>query len=140
MAQTQAVTAEGIGELVKLWAGTAATKMSMGCCLISTATCTAATTHTFASPAATKFSSTQGTGLLSTGMTVAPTTGSAAIIGFDHTFTSTGTFNVTGFIANNASGYKGDVAYVECCFASVIAMAATDTLTIDGQVTVATTS
>ena len=55
-------------------------------------------------------------------------------VDFDHVFTATATKNVAGIhVCNN----DDDVAFIECCFASVIAMENTDTLTIDGNVTMA---
>ena len=54
-------------------------------------------------------------------------------ITFDHVFTATAAKNVAGIhVCNN----DDDVAFVECCFNTVLAMENTDTLTIDGQSTI----
>jgi len=133
MAQTQVVTDEGIGELIKLWAESAATGMESIVCMTDSSACTAAVTHTYASPADTKCTD-SGLDLAAidtVSTTTVNTTGDT--ITFDHVFTATGTKNVTGILVCNNDD---DVAYIECCFNSVIAAESGDTITIDGQSTI----
>ena len=133
MAQTQTVTNTGIQELVKLWSGTAATKLMSICGLTDTTACTAAVTSTYASPADAKCTE-NGLEIANIDTVSEDTTNTAGdTITFDHVFTATGTENVSGVIVCNDDD---DVAFVECCFNAVIAMENTDTLTIDGQVVV----
>ena len=133
MAQTQTVTNEGITELMKLWHGTTASKLMGICGLTDTTACTAAVGSTYASPADSKCTE---NGLEQADIdTIALATSNTAgdSIDFDHVFTASGTENVSGIIVSNDDD---DVAYVECCFNAVVAMENTDTLTIDGRVTV----
>ena len=133
MAQTQLVTNTGIAELVKLWHGTVATKLMSICGLTDTTACAAAVTSTYASPADDKCTE---NGLeLANITTIALATANTAgdSVDFDHVFTASGAENVSGIIVCNDDD---DVAYIECCFNAVIAMESTDTLTIDGRVTV----
>jgi len=133
MAQTQTWTNEGIAELVKLLHGTAATKLFGICGLTDTTACTAAVGSTYASPADSKCTENglQQADITTIALATASTAGDA--IDFDHVFTASGTENVSGIIVSNDDD---DVAYVECCFNAVLAMENTDTLTIDGQVSI----
>jgi len=133
MAQTQLVTNEGIEELVKLWHGTAATKLMSICGLTDTTACAAAAASTYSSPADDKCTE-NGLELANiTTIAIATSNTAGDSIDFDHVFTASGTENVSGIIVCNDDD---DVAYVECCFNAVIAMENTDTLTIDGRVCV----
>lgn len=131
MAQTEKVTNQGITELGKLWAEEAATGIESIVALNMASPCAAAVGSTFADPADTATHHTDGGLLLAAIDTVAAT---ATGVDFDHVFTATATRNVAGVhICNNSD----DVCFIECCFAAVIAMENTDTLTIDGSVTLA---
>jgi len=135
MAQSQLVTNEGIGELNKLWHGTAATKMSKIVCLEKATTCTAAVGSTFAAPADTSPHHTDS-GLVIAAIATAAL-GTTNAVGdtflFDHVFTASATKNVNGIHTCNEDG---DVTFVECCFNAVVAVENTDTITIDGEVVV----
>lgn len=136
MAQTQTVTDEGIEELVLLWSGSTACSAMKGIvCMSATAVCTAASSNTFASPAATLFTTTSAPGLAIADATISTSTTSSTgdLILFDHEFTATGSFQIAGIQVLNDDD---DCSYVECCFASLVNAEATDTLTIDGQVQV----
>ena len=131
MAQNQLVTDEGIAELMKLWHGTAASKIMSICGLTDTTACSAVVGSTYASPADDKCTE---NGLeIANITTIALATKNEAgdAIDFDHVFTASGTENVSGIIVCNDDD---DVAYIECCFNAVLAMESSDTLTIDGQV------
>jgi len=142
MAQDQTVTDEGIGELVKLWAvgSTGASVMKSIVCLSSTAACTVANTDFYSSTggaAAVPVTST-GSGLSIASIDAVSscdTNTTNDTIVFDHVFTcaSTAATNVSGIMVLNDDD---DCSYVEACFASVIPMESTDTLTIDGAVTI----
>jgi len=133
MAQTQLVTDEGITELVKLWEGTVASKLFSICGLTDTTACAAAEGSTYASPADDKCTENglQIANITTIALATANTAGDS--IDFDHVFTASGTENVSGIIVCNDDD---DVAFIECCFNAVLAMENTDTLTIDGRVTV----
>lgn len=136
MAQDQTVTNEGIAELVLVWGGGAGTVMKSIACMTDTTACTVSSTHTFASPPDTIVSSTVAAALDTVNLDAVATTATNTAgdsITFDHVFTSTGTFNITGVVVMNDDD---DCAYVICCFASVVNMEATDTLTIDGKVVI----
>lgn len=131
MAQTEVVTAEGITELGKLWAEGAATGIESIVALNMATPCTAAAGSTYADPADTATHHTDGGLLLAAIDTVAAT---ATGVDFDHVFTASETRNVAGIhVCNN----DDDACFIECCFNAVIAMENTDTLTIDGSVTLA---
>ena len=131
MAQTEVVTAEGITELGLLWAEEASTGIESIVCLEMATVCTAAAGSTFLDPADTAIHHTDSGLLLAAIDTVAAV---ATGVDFDHEFTASATKNVAGIhVCNN----DDDVCFIECCFASVIAMENTDTLTIDGNVTLA---
>ena len=131
MAQTEVVTAEGITELGLLWAEETATGIQSIVALEMATVCTAAVGSTFADPADTAVHHTDS------GLDIAEIDTVAAVatgVDFDHVFTASATKNVAGIhVCNN----DDDVCFIECCFASVIAMENTDTLTIDGNVTLA---
>jgi len=137
MAQNEKICDKGIAEWVILMSDAsspAATAMNKIVCLNSSTTCTATSTSAYGTPIATLHT---GSGL---GVTTIDTMsqGTATLTGncvdFDHVFTSTGTKNIAGIHACNEDG---DVTFLECCFASIIAVENTDTLTIDGRVKVA---
>lgn len=131
MAQTEKVTDEGITELGKLWAEAASTGMESIVALEMATPCAAATGSTFADPADTAIHHTDsGLSIVAIATVAATATG----VDFDHEFTASATKNVAGIhVCNN----DDDVCFIECCFNAVIAMENTDTLTIDGGVTMA---
>ena len=131
MEQTEVVTTEGITELGKLWAEEAATGIESIVCLELAEICTAAAGSTFGDPADAAVHHDDGDLELAAIDTVAATvTG----VDFDHIFTAGASRNVVGIhVCNN----DDNICFIECCFASVIAMENTDTLTIDGGVTMA---
>lgn len=131
MAQTEVVTSEGITELGKLWAEGTATGIESIVALNKATTCTAAAGGTYATPSDSATHHTDAGLAIQAIDTVAAT---ATGVDFDHVFTATDTRNVAGIhVCNN----DDDVCFIECCFAAVIAMENTDTLTIDGGVTMA---
>ena len=135
MAQSQTVTDTGIAELILLWREEAATGMESIVALNMATPCTAAVGSTFADPADTAAHHTDSGLELAAIDTVGGATVNTAgdTITFDHVFTATATKNVAGIhVCNNSD----DVTYVECCFNAVIAVENTDTVTIDGQVTI----
>ena len=128
---TEVVTAQGITELAKLWAEETATGIESIVALNMATPCTAAAGSTFADPANTATHHTDGGLLLAAIDTVAAT---ATGVDFNHIFTATATRTVAGIhVCNN----DDDVCFIECCFTGVINMEDTDTLTIDGSVTLA---
>ena len=136
MAQSQEVTNEGIKEWVILMSDAsspAATAMNRIVCLNDTAACTASTASTYSTPVDTHHTTSglEETAIDTMGQTTTNTSGDT--ITFDHVFTATASHSVTGIQAINDDG---DVAFVECCFAAVVSMENTDTLTIDGAVVV----
>jgi hypothetical protein len=131
MAQTEKVTTEGITELAKLWGIGTATGIKSICCLNMATPCTAVVGSTFADPADTATHHTDSGLSIVNITTVTPI---AAGVDFDHVFTATASKNVAGIHVCNDDD---DVCYIECCFAAVIAMENTDTLTIDGTVAIA---
>ena len=134
MAQTQTVTNEGIQELVKLWHGTAATKlMSIIGLTDNTAACVAAVGSTFAAPADAHCTDAGLTIANITTIAIATSAEAGDAIDFDHVFTATGERSVSGIhVCNDAD----DKTYIECCFNALLAMETDDTLTIDGQVAI----
>jgi hypothetical protein len=127
MAQTQVVTTEGMGALIDLWVA----DMTKIVCLNMATPCTAVIGSTFADPCDTAVHHTDSGLEIAAIDTVAA---DGAVITFDHVFTATDTKNVAGIHTCNDAG---DATYVEGCFAAVIAVENTDTITIDGQVTIA---
>ena len=136
MAQTQTVTNTGIAEWVILMSDTtpAATAMTKIVCLNMATPCTAAAASTFADPADTATHHTDSGLSIAAITTVAQAQANTAgdSIDFDHVFTATGTKNVAGIHTCNNDG---DVTFVECCFNAVLAVENTDTITIDGRIT-----
>lgn len=133
MAQSQVVTDTGIAELVKLWHGTTASKLTSICCMTDSSTCAATNTDSYSTPAD-PLATDSGLSIVDmTAASVVLATSNTAgdSIDFDHVFTASGTKNVSGIVVCNDDD---DVAYVSCCFNAVIAMENTDTLTIDGRV------
>lgn len=133
MAQTEKVTAEGITELGKLWAEAASTGMETIVALNMATVCTAVVGSTYLDPADTATHHTDSGLAIQDIDTVAAT---ATGVDFDHVFTATGTKNVAGIHVCNHEA-PPDVCFIEACFAAVIAMENTDTLTIDGSVVMA---
>lgn len=133
MAQTEKVTDEGITEVGKLWAGAASTEMETIVALELATTCAAATGSTYADPADAAVHHTDSGLEIADIDTVAAT---ATGVDFNHIFTASATKNVCGIHVCNHEA-PPDVCFIECCFAAVIAMEDTDTLTIDGGVTMA---
>lgn len=129
--QTQVITDTGIQELMKLWHGTAATKLLSICCMTDTTACAATYADSFTTPADTLCTDSDLSIANMAGNALATSNTAGDSLDFDHVFTASGTKNVTGIVVCNDDD---DVAYVSCCFAAVIAMEATDTLTIDGRV------
>ncbi len=134
MPQTELVTDQGISELILLWRGEAASEMEYIVALEIGSTCTAAVGSTFAAPADTSPHHTDSGLEMQLIDTVA---GAAGTITFDHVFDAiTATKNVNGIhVCNNEAG-SPDVTFIECCFNAVIAVQATDTITIDGESTI----
>ena len=132
MAQTEKVTTEGITELAKLWAIGTATGIKSIVCLNMATPCTAAAGSTFGNPADTAVHHIAATGLELANITTVAAI--AAGVDYDHVFTSAGTYNVAGIHVCNDDDTD---TFIECCFNAVIAMEATDTLTIDGTVAIA---
>jgi len=136
MAQTEEVCDKGIAEWVVLMSDAsspAATAMNKIVCLNSSTTCAASKTSAYGTPTVTHHAA---SGLEVTAidtMGTATTNTAGDTVTFDHVFTATGTLNVASI---NACNDDEDVTFVECCFASIIAMENTDTLTIDGAVVV----
>lgn len=137
MAQTQTVTNTGIAEFVTLMCDTtpAATGLYKIVALDMATPCTAAVASTFADPADTAVHHTESGLAIADIDTVAQATANTAgdAIDFDHVFTATATENVAGIHVCN---YDGDVTFIECCVNAVLAMESSDTLTIDGRLTV----
>jgi len=142
MAQSQEITDEGIQEWVVLMSDAsspAATAMNKIVCMNDTTACTASKQSSSTGPVDAWH--TTGYGLsIDTIDTMSQTTSNSTgghndTITFDHVFTlsSTAAKSVSGIQACNDDG---DVTFVECCFASIISMENTDTLTIDGAVVV----
>jgi len=134
MAQTQTWTDTGIAELINLLREELATGMESIVGLEMATVCTAVVGSTFADPADTATHHADG-GLAiqaidTVGVTTVNTTNDT--ITFDHVLTATADNNLAGIhVCNN----DDDVAFIECCFASVLPMTDTDTCTIDGQST-----
>ena len=136
MAQSQEILDTGIAEWVILMSDAsapAATAMNKIVCLNDSGTCVAAKTSTFVAPVDPHHTDVGLEIAAIATMAQGTTNTTGDTIEFDHVFTATDTRNVTGIHACNNDG---DVSFVECCFASVIAMENTDTLTIDGAVVV----
>ena len=135
MAQTEVITNTGIAELINLWAGVAASKLSKIVALNKATVVTAAVGSTFAAPGSSSAHHTDSGLAIQAIDTVAGATVNTAgdTITFDHVLTATATKNVAGVqICND----DGDVAFGECGFNSVLAAENTDTVTIDGQCTI----
>ena len=138
MAQSQEMTATGLQELAILLAttgSTAASPIARIVCMETTGTtgCTASSTSTYASPI---FSfSTTGYGLDEAAIASVGTTGGNGVITYDHVFTCTSTGGAKTVSGIHVVNNDGDVSFIECCFASVVSMENTDTLTIDGSLT-----
>jgi hypothetical protein len=129
MAQTEKPTYQGYGEIAKLVAGEAATKVAKIVCYEGTCTA-AAEASTYATPAATK--STKSGFSVTAADTVATSTTSQAndTVEVDHVFTAGEAATITGFgICNNEA--TPDVLFAECCFNAGIAMETSDTLTVE---------
>jgi len=126
MAQTEEFLDEGLTETILLIAAAATHIVGM----TDATPCTAAKTHTHASPADTLITDSgladQAIDTVSTDTT--NTTGDT--ITWDHEFTATGTKNVSGIQITDATP---DDSFAEVCFSAVLAMEDTDTLTIDGE-------
>ena len=135
MAQTEFVLDQGIGELILLWSGAAATKMSKIVGLDKATVVTAAVGSTFAAPGSSSAHHTEHGLELAAIDTVAQAQVNTAgdTITFDHVLTATGTENLAGIQTCNEDG---DASFIECGFNAVLAMEATDTCTIDGQSTI----
>jgi len=135
MAQTEFVLDQGIGELILLWSGAAATKMSKIVGLDKATVITAAVGSTFAAPGSTSAHHTEhGLEIAAIDTVAQDTTNTAGdTILFDHVLTATDTENLAGIQTCNEDG---DKAYHECGFNAVLAMENTDTCTIDGQSTI----
>ena len=133
MANDEKVTNEGIGELAKLWGGDAASEIETIVALNKDGTCDAAAGSTYAAPASSATHHTTDDLKIQDIDTVAVT---ATGVDFDHVFTATASRNVCGIHVCNHE-VTPDVCFIEACFAAKIAMENTDTLTIDGSVTMA---
>ena len=135
MAQTQVITDQGIGELVLLWAGSAASKLSKIVALDKATVVTAAVGSTFAAPGSSSAHHTDsGLDIAAIDTVSTDTTNTTGdTITFDHVFAATDTKNVAGIQTCNDDG---DKAYHECGFNAVLAMENTDTLTLDGESTI----
>ena len=135
MAQTQTWTDTGIAELILLLREDVATGMESIVALEMATPCTAAVASTYADPAdIAEHHIDSGLAIQAIDTVAGDTTNTAGdTITFDHVFTATAAKNVAGIhVCNN----DDDVAFVECCFNTVLAMENTDTLTIDGQSTI----
>ena len=137
MVQNQTVTNTGITEFVILMSDTtpAATALTKIVGLNMATPCTSAAASTFADPADTATHHTDGGLLIAAANTVAQSTTNTTgdTIEVDHVFTATGSKNLAGFhLCNN----DGDVTFMECCFAAVLAMENTDTCTIEAKIVV----
>ena len=133
MAQTQTITNEGIGELVKLMCGEAATCVKSICCLTDTTPCTASVTSTYASPASNKIVD-SGLSIVDADSVVSSTTNTTDdTIELNHAFTASGTKNVSGVIICNDDN---DVNIGECCFNAVLALESSDMLAVEFKVVV----
>jgi len=122
MSQAQVANNEGITETVLLMVGTAADELYNICC-IKTA-CSAATASGYSS-----YTQSAAAGL--TEVSADTVTASSSAFANDtwciaHPFTAGATEAVLGFIAANSSG---DALYGVCCFAGVVNMEISDTLT-----------
>ena len=134
MAQTEKCTTQGITELAKLWAGGTATGIKSIVCLNMATPCTAVVGSTFADPADTATHHTAGTDTGLKLVDITTVTAIAAGVDYDHVFTAAATSYVAGVHICNDDDTD---TFIECCFNAVIAMEATDTLTIDGTVAIA---
>ena len=135
MAQSQVVTDTGIEELVKLWHGTEATKLTSICCMTDSGACTAAVTDSNTTPAD-DLCTTNGLSIVdmtAASVALAQSNTAGDSIDFDHIFTATGSQNVSGIVVKNDDN---DVIFISCCFNAVLAMEENDTLTIDGRVAI----
>lgn len=133
MSQTQTVTDEGIGELVKLCTGAAATQIKSIVGLTDSSACTAAVLSTYGTPADPKITD-SGLSIADCDTISQDTTNSTNdTMTFDHVFTASGTKNVSGVLLCNDDD---DCSIAECCFNAVLAMESSDTLTIDGSIVV----
>ena len=132
MAQTQTWTDEGIGEVMKLVHGTAASKLAKIAGMTDSTACTAAVGDTYAAPADTMCtdSGLETVAIATVALATSNTAGDA--IDFDHVFTASGSKNCSGVMVMNNEATP-DVLYISCCFNAVLAMEANDTLTIDGR-------
>ena len=138
MAQSQEMLQTGLVELsllITTTGSTAASPIAKIVCMESTGdTCTAAETSTFASPVDSHSTTGYGLSIATCTINTTDTTGGDAVVEYDKVFTcsSTAAKTVSGIhLCNN----DGTVSFIECCFASVISMENTDTLTIDGSLT-----
>ena len=129
MAQTQKPTNLGYGELGKLVAEEAATGVQSIVGL--TGACTAAEASTFANPGgATKLAANGFTLVDADTVVSSQTTVANDTVELDHVFTATGAQSVSGFAVENNDD---DVVFMECCFATALAMETNDTLTIEAK-------
>ena len=122
-------TTQGYGEIGKMIASEAATKVAKECCYEGT--CTAASeSSTYASPAAAK-SVKSGYAMVASDTVVTSTTTVANdTVELDHVFTAGESATITGFgIFNNET--TPDVLYAEMCFTSGQVMETSDTLTVE---------
>ena len=132
MAQTDEVLDQGITELVLLGTGGTATAFTKIVCMTDSTTCTAAKTHTFASPADAHCTD-SGLSIATVDTTSQATTNTTGdTMTWDHVFTWTATKSVTGIQICNTDG---DASLLESCFNGVLNGENTNTLTIDAQST-----
>lgn len=133
MAQTQCFTNEGIGELIKLLQGTAATKLAKIAGMTDTTACAVNATNTYAAPIDTMSTHNGLATVAITTIALATSNTAGDSVDFDHVFTATAAEDISGIMVMNNEATP-DVLYVECCFNAYLAMESDDTLTIDGRV------
>src|SRR3990167_294993 len=129
MAQTQALTTQGFGEMGKRMGGEAATGIKSVIGLKTT--CTVSAASTYAAPGGTKCTESGLT--LADAATVVSSTTTAAndTVELDHVFTAWATVTVLGFMIANDDD---DVEFGECCFNAGVAMESGDTLTVEFKI------
>ena len=129
MAQSQKPTTQGYGEIGKMIAGEAATKVAK--IIFYEGACSAAAeASTYASPAATKSTKSGFTVGAADTVVTSQTTVANDTVEVDHVATAGESATITGFgICNNET--TPDVLYAECCFNAGIAMETNDTLTVE---------
>ena len=123
MAQSQSTTQEGYGELAKLLAGETATEIQSVACIQNACTAnetqTHATVNIFTSCAL-------GIADADTVVTI-QTTVANDTVQVDHVFTANAAGNALGFCVKNNDD---DVVVSLCCFDAAVAVAASDTITV----------